>query len=326
MSTATDEPRTTQTSLRQLQERPGTEIDVRAGFSSLQAFELMQRQAKLLEKSSLVPKAFQNNLPNCVIALNMANRIGADPLMVMQNLYIVHGSPSWSAQFVIACFNQCGRFSSMRFEWRNEPTKVGEIPDEWGCRAFATEFSTGETIRGPWITIKLAKAEGWFQKAGSKWQTIPELMLMYRAGSWLQRTHAPDISMGLRTAEEMHDVFDTTRGPDGTYSVNLDSLRPGDGVDETDHGTEDTVAETVPDEDPAGDDAGDDKETGEVTGKFTEESAIKLLESKRTLRTLDEAYDEIANDFRLATGDVPPDAVGVKYREMRETLQERDKV
>ena len=37
-----------------------------------------------------------------LIAQNMARRMGADLLMVMQNLYVVHGRPGWSAQFLIA--------------------------------------------------------------------------------------------------------------------------------------------------------------------------------------------------------------------------------
>ena len=102
------------------------------GFGNLESFELMQRQAKLLANSSLVPKEYQNNLANCVIALNMANRMNADPLMVMQNLYIVHGKPSWSSQFLISTFNASGRFSSLRYEWVGE-----EGTDRWGCKAWA---------------------------------------------------------------------------------------------------------------------------------------------------------------------------------------------
>ena len=76
--------------------------DLVPGIGNLERCELMQTQAKLLANSSLVTKEYQNNLANCVIALNMANRMNADPLMVMQNLYIVHGKPSWSSQFLIS--------------------------------------------------------------------------------------------------------------------------------------------------------------------------------------------------------------------------------
>ncbi|MFN7317976.1 MAG: hypothetical protein ACK5S6_00570, partial [bacterium] len=94
--------------------------DVSMGFRSERSFMLTQRAAKLLASSSLVPKEFQNNIANCVVALNMANRMGADPLMTMQNLYIVHGRPSWSSQFLIATFNTCGRFSALRYRWTGQ--------------------------------------------------------------------------------------------------------------------------------------------------------------------------------------------------------------
>lgn len=180
---------------------------VSPGFFSLQSFELMQRIAKVFTSSPLVPKQYQGveGLPSAIIALNMAHRMGADPLMVMQNLYIVHERPAWSAQFLIACFNQCGRFSAIRYRWQGE---VGK--DSWGCRAFAKELSSGEEIVGPLVTIELAKAEGWAGRSGSKWKTIPELMLTYRAASWFVRTHAPEIAMGLPTAEEVGDVIDVT--------------------------------------------------------------------------------------------------------------------
>jgi hypothetical protein len=193
---------------------------VRSGFDNLQSFELMQRGAKLLAASTLVPNEYRGNLANCVIALNMAQRIGADPLLVMQNLYVVHGRPGWSAQFLIACFNQCGRFSALRYKWGGTEGK-----DDWSCQAYATELSSKEQIFGPVITIGLAKKEEWYGKKGSKWQTIPQLMLMYRAAAWLVRTHAPEISMGLQTAEELGDIYDAKRGKDGSYAVTLDTLR-----------------------------------------------------------------------------------------------------
>ncbi len=180
-------------------EKQGT--DIVPGFSSLQSFELAQRAAKLLSQSSLVPKEYQNNLPNCVIALNMASRMGADPLMVMQNLYIVHGRPAWSSQFLISTFNTSGRFSALRYEWVGEEGK-----DSWGCRAWAIEKATGEKLIGSTVTIDLAKKEGWYQKNGSKWQTMPEQMLMYRAAAWFIRAYAPELAMGMHTEEEIIDI------------------------------------------------------------------------------------------------------------------------
>ncbi len=55
-----------------------------------------------------------------------------------------------------------------------------------------------------------AEAEGWIARSGSKWKTIPELMLTYRAAAWMVRTNAPEIAMGLPTAEEVDDVVTLT--------------------------------------------------------------------------------------------------------------------
>lgn len=172
-------------------------------FGGVQEFETAQRMAKVLCCSAIVPLQFQGekNLPNCIVALEMANRIGASPLMVMQNLYVVHGNPSWSAKFLIACLNSCGRFTPLRYEFSGEKNT-----DSWSCRAKATDKETGEELVGSWVSIEMAKKEGWYGKAGSKWQTMPELMLQYRASAFFQRTYAPEISMGMLTSEEQEDI------------------------------------------------------------------------------------------------------------------------
>lgn len=170
---------------------------VMPGFNSQGSWELANRIGKAFAASSLVPAQYQGNVANCIVALEMANRMGASPLMVMQNLYIVHGNPGWSSKFLVACFNQCGRFSSLRYEWSE---------DRNTCRAWAIEKATGEKIEGPAVSVEMAKAEGWSTKSGSKWKTMPELMLMYRAAAFLIRTYAPEISMGLRTDDEIIDM------------------------------------------------------------------------------------------------------------------------
>ena len=182
-------------------------MGVTAGFQSADGFALLQRMANMFVSSTLVPEQFrgQNNFGNCVIALNMAQRLGADPLMVMQNLYVVYGTPSWSSKFMIAMFNQCGRYESIRYE---ETGKKGT--DTQGVIAWAKEKSTGEILKGPEVTIKTAKDEGWYGKNGSKWKTMPDQMLRYRAASWFIRTTAPELSMGLQTVDEVKDTIDVT--------------------------------------------------------------------------------------------------------------------
>lgn len=185
----------------------GQPVASRPSFETADAFELLQRIARMFAGSQLVPKDYQGSIANCAIAVNMAARIGADPLMVMQNLVIVHGRPTWSAQFLIATVNSARNergertFSPLRYEFFGAPET-----DQWGCRAYAVEAVTGERLVGADVTIGIAKREGWYSRNGSKWQSIPQQMLMYRAASWWTRAYAPELSMGLATADEADDI------------------------------------------------------------------------------------------------------------------------
>lgn len=160
------------------------------------------RQATALAKSSLVPEAYQNNPANCMIAMEMANRIGASVMAVMQNLHIIHGKPSFSSTFLIATVNASGRFSPMRFRFDGDG-------DDYGCRAVATDKATGEECTGPKITLAMVKAEGWLKKNGSKWVTMPELMYQYRAATFWTRLYAPELSLGIHTIDEVEDIAST---------------------------------------------------------------------------------------------------------------------
>lgn len=169
-------------------------------------FEVQQRIAKAYMSSTIVPDTYRGNIGNCIIALDMAQRMSVNPLMVMQNLYIVHGSPSFSSKFLISCINASGRFSPLRYEFCGTQGKK-----DWGCRAVAYEASDREhthPLEGAWITMAMAEAEGWTKKAGSKWLTMPEQMLRYRAAAFWQRAYAPEISMGFISTEEAREIED----------------------------------------------------------------------------------------------------------------------
>lgn len=174
-----------------------------SAFSSIESFENAQRMAKVLVQSSLVPTAYKNNIPNAMIALEMANRIGISPFMVMQNLDVIQGKPSWNSTFIIAILNSCGRFSPLRFEFSGD----GE---QYGCKAVTTD-NDGKRLEGTKITWEMVKAEGWYNKSGSKWKTMPDQMFQYRAASFFGRIYAPDLLKGMHSADEMVDMMAETQ-------------------------------------------------------------------------------------------------------------------
>lgn len=170
-------------------------------FRSLVAFELAQRMAKLLASSDLVPKEFKNNISNTVIALELANRTGSSPFAVMQNIYIVNGKPGWSSTFIIAALNNSGRFSPLRFDMQGEEGSMNR-----SCAVWAYDKANEEKLIGPRVTMKMAQDEGWLTKNGSKWKTMPEVMLRYRAATFFGRLYAPDVLAGMKPTEEREDI------------------------------------------------------------------------------------------------------------------------
>src|SRR5690606_17371813 len=148
------------------------------------------------------------------------------------------------SQFIIASINSCGRFSPLRFElsepgketevsytatvWKNnnktEETRKVKVRHQT-CRAWVIEKETGERLDGPTISIQMAIDESWLTQNGSKWLTMPEIMLRFRAASMLGRLYAPELLMGLHSREEVEDFIQAERDDNGTFAVDLNDLR-----------------------------------------------------------------------------------------------------
>lgn len=180
-----------------------TDLVERSQEQNLNAFGTMAgmndawKIASQLAKSTIVPKDYQGNPANCLIALDVSVRIGMSPLMVMQELYVVHGKPSWSGKMAIAIINGSRRY--------REPLKfkIDGTGKTLSCYAWTTDLE-GEVIKGATITMSMVIDEGW--SGNKKWQTMPEQMMMYRAASFFAKVHCPDLLMGLPTSDEIIDV------------------------------------------------------------------------------------------------------------------------
>jgi len=122
-------------------------------------------------------------------------------MMVMQNLFVIQGKPSWSGTSMGAMIRSSSQFTEVELIYVGEENK-----DSWGAYVTAKVRKTGKQVKGATVTIATSKKEGWYQKTGSKWQTIPELMLAYRAYSWFARVYMPEAMMGLHSVEEIEDV------------------------------------------------------------------------------------------------------------------------
>ena len=157
--------------------------------------------AQTLSKSEIIPQSYKGKPADCLIAIDIANRLGLSPAIVMQNSQIVRGNFTWRGSACKAMIDGCGRYQKTRYVYVGEEGK-----DSYGCYLEAID-NDGDIIKGVPVTIAMAKKEGWYNKDGSKWQTMSDLMLKYRAAAFFMRTECASIAMGFLTKEEVEDIY-----------------------------------------------------------------------------------------------------------------------
>jgi len=182
-------------------------------------FEQLQRVAHMYSSSDLVPEVYKGNVSNTAIAIQMAIRLDVDPLPFLQSSYIVHGKPGIESKLAIALLHRSG-FCSTRISYCLEGKD-----DSRQCTASIADKTTGE-VKSQTVSIEIAKAEGWYGKSGSKWKTIPDLMLQYRSAMWLIRTYYPEVIMGMLSKEELLDMrhSEMRKLPHTDQGVDLETL------------------------------------------------------------------------------------------------------
>jgi hypothetical protein len=169
-------------------------------YQNTESFEFAQRQAKSLCQSQLVPTQYQgqNGLSNCLVALEMSKRMNLSPLTVMQNLNVIHGKPTWSAQFISSQIMGCGRFKNFDY-------LVTGKDDSLSVQCQAIRIEDNKLVKGTAVSMKMARQEGWTAK-NKKYQSMPEIMLKARAATFFGRQYIPDLLLGVQTSEEVVDI------------------------------------------------------------------------------------------------------------------------
>ena len=166
-------------------------------------FELEQRKAKAFVATDFFPTHLRKgnetaNIGTAIIVLDLAQRMNIGALEVAQSIYIIHGKPSFETKFLVA------RLSSSGLLKGRLQTIVS--PDGNSAHCEAIDAQTGQLLKGTTITMEMARREGWLSKNGSKWQTMPELMMKYRAQSFFINEFFPEVKYGLKTSDEAEDI------------------------------------------------------------------------------------------------------------------------
>lgn len=167
--------------------------------TDLQLFGDNWRIATQLSKSTLIPDNYKNKPENVIIALGMSQKMGIEPFTVMQNLNIIKGKTSWSGSFCKTLIEKTKRFKDLELNYIGEKGK-----DSYGCYLSATRISDGKLIKGPEVTMQMAKEEGW--TTNKKWLTLTDLMLAYRCQSFFARLYCPEAMNGIYTDDEIVEI------------------------------------------------------------------------------------------------------------------------
>ena len=205
----------------------GTPVVDNSSFANLldtAKFDHLWRVAKMFSESKLVPAHFQGDGPSCFVACQMSLRLDVDPLMFMQNCYVVGNKPGMEAKFAIGLVNTSGMFEGP-LQWRMS----GEGKSR-AATCFAVSSRNGDMCECT-VSMAIAEAEGWLSKSGSKWRTMPEQMLRYRSAAWFARLYCPERLLGMRTADELEDIEQPRRVVTNTAPGSaglLERLREGD--------------------------------------------------------------------------------------------------
>ena len=179
-----------------------TQLTTNSVWENKDSFNQLLRVANMLSQTSIIPQSYQNKPQDCFVAIEMANRMGVSPMVVMQNMYVVKGKPSWAGQACTMLINSCGKFKDVKHIYTGEKGKPNR-----GCYVTATRISDGSQVDGVEVTMQMAQSEGW--TSNSKWRNMPELMRAYRASAFFARLYCPEAMMGVQTAEEVYDADST---------------------------------------------------------------------------------------------------------------------
>lgn len=172
------------------------------GWLSCNNLEAAMKLAEMFSKSAMVPKQYQGNAANCLVAMAYGDSLGMAPLQAMQSVAVVNGVPALYGDGMLALVQ-----ASPAFEQIEESIEDGAAVctvKRRGMKPVQRVFTTDD-----------AKRAGLWGKAGP-WQQYPSRMLQMRARSWALRDAFADVLRGIQSVEEVRDipeVIDVTPPP-----------------------------------------------------------------------------------------------------------------
>lgn len=182
-----------------------------------QALAHLGNVARFFAYSELVPTHYQGKPHEIFIALESARNLGVDPMVYLQGTTVIHGRQGMFASLINSLLKRSGvLIGAVRYE----EEETGEIAfgtvKDIRIRAYGKEKETGEILHGPWVSLAMAKAEGWTKN--SKYTSMPNIMLEKRALTFFCRRFFPEVLNGMHEVGEIEDM-NFTPSPDNAPPI-----------------------------------------------------------------------------------------------------------
>jgi hypothetical protein len=169
--------------------------------------------ATLVAESGMVPKDYVNKPPAVLVAMQMGQELGLQPLQALQNIAVINGRPSIWGDAALAIVMKHPRFIDCIEEMSDDGT---------AARCILKIKDRADVVRQ--FTREDATVAGLWGKTGP-WTQYPKRMLQMRARSVAIRDAFPDALRGLSIGEESQDI-EMQRGADGSFQHKQPSSAP----------------------------------------------------------------------------------------------------
>lgn len=167
--------------------------------------------SKFLSTSTHIPKDFQGNPNNILVAIQWGYEIGLAPMQALQNIAVINGRPSlWGDSMIAVC--------KAHPDWRGIIETYIEEEDKAVCIVKRHVHGEIEETRSE-FSYKDAQRANLTNKPGP-WKNYPKRMLQLRARGFALRDAFPDAIKGLITTEEAIDYPEKKEPRNVTESSN----------------------------------------------------------------------------------------------------------
>jgi hypothetical protein len=155
--------------------------------------------ATLISKSDLVPKDYQDKPGNVLVAIQMGQELGLQPMQALQGIAVINGRPSVWGDAMLALVRGNSLCESLHEYFDGEGDSLTAV-----C-AITRKGEKANIVRR--FSVADAKKASLWGKTGP-WTNYPQRMLQMRARAWACRDAFPDVLKGISVAEEAQDIRD----------------------------------------------------------------------------------------------------------------------